>query len=222
MTQRVLSLTLPALADRPLCECHGEPMGVQGRSDKRYWRCRVKNREAIAAWRAANPEAWAAIQGRHDALHPQRYQRWVAANYEVRARGQARWRAANRENLREKNRRYRDSHREYLVELNRRWRAANPEKVRERDRRRRARKANVRSDLTPGQWEAVRIELGGRCVYCGGEAAQQDHDQPIARGGNHTRLNVVPSCLSCNVGKQTRTCNEWVLIMLPRLMREAA
>lgn len=39
------------IVDRPLCECHGEPMNKAGK----WWRCRVKNRETLRAWRDGRP-----------------------------------------------------------------------------------------------------------------------------------------------------------------------
>ena len=49
---------------------------------------------------------------------------------------------------------------------------------------------------------------GYRCVYCGGvfDAASLtvDHVQPRARGGDHSRGNLVTACTGCNVRKGHR------------------
>ena len=59
-------------------------------------------------------------------------------------------------------------------------------------------------DLTPEQWQTIVAFYGGLCAWC--ERApwcQQDHVHPIARGGQHTAGNVVPSCAACNYAKGT-------------------
>jgi 5-methylcytosine-specific restriction endonuclease McrA len=46
-----------------------------------------------------------------------------------------------------------------------------------------------------------------RCVYCGKRAKghlTQDHLTPLAKGGNHTKNNIVPACRKCNAIKGTR------------------
>lgn len=50
----------------------------------------------------------------------------------------------------------------------------------------------------------------GRCFYCqkqvGYALLTPDHIIPLSRGGHHTADNIVPACVSCNLGKGNR-CN---------------
>jgi len=49
----------------------------------------------------------------------------------------------------------------------------------------------------------VRRVLDGKvCTYCGGtDRICVDHREPLARGGDNTPENIVPSCRSCNARK---------------------
>ncbi len=74
--------------------------------------------------------------------------------------------------------------------------------------RRRAMLAGVRYDLDPTEWkEMLRLQLN--CFYCKRLfspelQATQDHRVAISRCGDHTKGNVVASCLHCNQSKGTR------------------
>jgi 5-methylcytosine-specific restriction endonuclease McrA len=52
---------------------------------------------------------------------------------------------------------------------------------------------------------AVFARDGGRCAYCGGQAASIDHVVPRSRGGRHTWDNVVAACHRCNRTKADRS-----------------
>lgn len=62
--------------------------------------------------------------------------------------------------------------------------------------------SSARCDLTVEQWLEKLIASDGICVYCrqdvGLEKITPDHVVPLARGGEHSIENVVPSCLPCN------------------------
>lgn len=81
-----------------------------------------------------------------------------------------------------------------------------PEVFAERAQRRRAtqRTAPV-NDLTAAQWREIKAAYGSRCVYCGKKPRklEQDHIQPLSKGGSHTASNVVPCCVQCNRRKGT-------------------
>ena len=48
------------------------------------------------------------------------------------------------------------------------------------------------------------------CFYCGSrDTIGLDHVIPLARGGRHTKGNMVAACLSCNSSKKNKTINEW-------------
>jgi len=85
--------------ERPLCECHGEPMYVYGGER----RCRVK---------------FLAYQRRAYAKNP-----------EPRREKRRRYYAANREREREQQRRYREEHQEEIRETQRLYRVNHSEKI---------------------------------------------------------------------------------------------
>lgn len=136
------------------------------------------HKAAMQAWRAAHPEENNAIRREWDRAHPEQY----------RAR-------------------------------NKRWRARNAEHCRQKDsltgvarvqRRRARRKAAPLNDFTAAQWREMQAAYGFRCVYCPDDcpecqsrthALTQDHIIPLSQGGNHTRANIVPACMSCNAKK---------------------
>jgi 5-methylcytosine-specific restriction endonuclease McrA len=62
------------------------------------------------------------------------------------------------------------------------------------------------NDFTRAQWTEMKAHYGYRCVYCGKKPQRltQDHLTPLAKGGNHTKANIVPACQSCNSKKQHR------------------
>lgn len=48
------------------------------------------------------------------------------------------------------------------------------------------------------------------CTYCGSyDKISLDHVMPLARGGRHTKGNIVPACFSCNSSKKNKTLTEW-------------
>ena len=70
---------------------------------------------------------------------------------------------------------------------------------------RRARLASTVCTLTDKQWLALVEAYGGKCAYCGLAAPMTiDHIQAIARGGEHSLINVVPACKRCNQVKGVR------------------
>jgi 5-methylcytosine-specific restriction endonuclease McrA len=92
----------------------------------------------------------------------------------------------------------------------REWRAANPEASRllniEAAHVRRCRKAGVRIERF--NRDSIFVRDKGLCAYCGLGVDPQcwhlDHVIPIARGGGHTKSNVVASCPTCNMKKGAR------------------
>lgn len=82
-----------------------------------------------------------------------------------------------------------------------RYRANNPETVREWVRKRKALKIGR---LPRGTVKSLLFMQKGKCAICScflGGKYHLDHIKPLARGGEHTRLNVQLLCPSCNVKK---------------------
>lgn len=86
------------------------------------------------------------------------------------------------------------------------------EQQREGRRRWRARKQNAPiNDLTEKQWVELLQYNGQSCAYCGSvHDLSQDHAVPLSLGGDHTLVNIVPACRSCNSRKHTKTLLEFV------------
>jgi len=97
------------------------------------------------------------------------------------------------ERQRQKNREYARTH---LVKRN------------EDNKKRRERLANAPvNDFTKEQWEALKQAYQNRCAYCSRDLAKfhTDHVIPIARHGEHSARNIVPSCGPCNTRKGMRS-----------------
>jgi len=59
--------------------------------------------------------------------------------------------------------------------------------------------------------ELLMEQTDGRCVYCGDPATTFDHIIPVSKGGNTTRGNVAPACISCNSSKKDRDLDQFLL-----------
>ena len=72
--------------------------------------------------------------------------------------------------------------------------------------RRRARKHGADATLTATEWTEIRATAKGRCYYCRKKVAKltRDHVIPLSKGGQHTRLNIVAACQSCNSKKHDK------------------
>jgi 5-methylcytosine-specific restriction endonuclease McrA len=76
---------------------------------------------------------------------------------------------------------------------------------------RRARRMAVRCDLTSDQWTEIQRQFDGKCAYCGeGGEVVMDHVVALAKGGSHTKDNVVPACRHCNQRKYTKSVEEFL------------
>lgn len=97
-------------------------------------------------------------------------------------------------------------HPERRLAATRRYQAAHPEIVKVSQQRRRARLAQAESTLTHAEWLEILAAFHGRCAYClrNDLPLQQEHMQPISKGGSHSVTNVVPACGPCNRKKHTR------------------
>jgi 5-methylcytosine-specific restriction endonuclease McrA len=93
------------------------------------------------------------------------------------------------------------------------WRLKHPEQVAHSKRIRRERMNGVLKTLTFNEWEDILKNFEYECVYCGRkEKITLDHLVPITKGGDHTKDNVVPACLSCNASKNNKLLEDWLKI----------
>lgn len=122
---------------------------------------------------------------------------------------------------------YRDEHPEYYraylqryfqenklqhYERSRKWDALHPEFKKVRNQRRRARMAAQPCSLTSDNIHALFVIQQGKCYWCRkayGRKPHLDHVFPIAKGGTHTKDNVVLSCQNCNLRKGAKTPQEF-------------
>ena len=100
------------------------------------------------------------------------------------------------------------------------WKNDNPEKYKNLSVRmsqvRAAREKNVISDFSKKDWEDCKNFFKNdngdlECAYCGKilKRATQDHFIPLSKGGNYTKDNIIPVCISCNSSKCDKDFEEW-------------
>jgi HNH endonuclease len=107
-----------------------------------------------------------------------------------------------RECKKDSDRRRYEAHKDAILAQQRVYGKAHPEIGWAADHRRRARSYGlqfVTETVTPDQ---VIAQWGNHCHYCRGPFEEIDHHIPVAAGGHHTVLNVVPCCGRCNQKKR--------------------
>jgi hypothetical protein len=145
------------------------------------------------------------------------------------------WYRENRtDKLRATQKRYRESHKEemakywkehvdnfFIYRNNRKdkakietakWHKDHPEKCRYYTKLHNARVKGAKiTDFTMEQWDELIIEYNYRCTYCGKYYLhlEQDHIQPLTKGGDHTKSNIVPACKPCNSSKKDKSLTQW-------------
>lgn len=124
-------------------------------------------------------------------------------------------RARNRPNEYLRVKKWQDNNPNKAKEHRNRWKQNNPVIVRENARKSSARRHNriialAINDFTDIQWAELKDRFGNACAYCGSGncALAMDHILPLSRGGQHTKLNIVPACKPCNSKKGSKTPEE--------------
>ena len=99
----------------------------------------------------------------------------------------------------------------------RQWKANNPERVYLKHRAHKNSRLkrileNGTHDFTYEQWLSLIGFWDYTCAYCDerGSRLERDHVIPLAKGGEHTLSNIVPSCPSCNRKKETLDMRSWL------------
>lgn len=133
--------------------------------------------------------------------------RWKINNPEKVAEIKKKWLVSNPEKRRESVHKSYEKHKEEKLAYSKKWRMENNDKriFYEKSRRARIYGAEI-NDFNKRQWEEVLSEHGNFCHYCGRDDVRMtmDHVIPLSKGGNHTKSNIVPACLSCNSKKNNR------------------
>jgi hypothetical protein len=146
--------------------------------------------------------------------HGKSVKKWQTNNLERFKEINRRWKKAHKKQRAAESKKWAEDHPDHKREVGKAWRAGNPDygknwreknrdKTKNYEQVRRARLAEVRSDLTIEEWEAVLDFYGHRCLCCGKENVKLtiDHVLPISMGGTHTVDNVQPLCGPCNSRK---------------------
>ena len=99
------------------------------------------------------------------------------------------------------------------------WAEANPEAMKEHGvftfHRSRSKKNGIKADFTRAQWkdckEYFSVDGETYCAYCGKKIkrASMDHVIPFEHGGEYTKNNIIPACISCNASKGSSDFFEW-------------
>ena len=152
---------------------------------------RKKQAGAMRAWRAQNPEQYAAAMKRWRDKHADHFHAYRHRHY-----------AKNATLIKAAVKRWRTEHPEQ-------WRASHTSSE---ARRRRAEGHFKASDIA-ALWELQR----GLCVYCQVDLTlgmDIDHRTPIVRGGSNWPDNLQLLCPSCNKRKHARTDEEFRALLL--------
>jgi hypothetical protein len=74
------------------------------------------------------------------------------------------------------------------------------------------------NDFSDAQWLEILRNFEGKCAYCHErkQPLAREHMIPLSRGGDNTATNIVPSCVSCNSRKGTKTPLEFFASLLSR------
>lgn len=170
-----------------------------------YSRCRRCEHQIDADRRQQHPEKYQASQLKFRKNNPDR-SREIKREWELRNKDRVVAKSANR--YKQKRDSIRRQQREY--EKN------NPEKKRIRSQRRRT---SVRSADGVYSDKDIRIlyeTQNARCGYCGiliywgvSRDIHIDHIHPLSKGGSNWPNNFILTCESCNLGKGSKTFDEW-------------
>jgi len=109
---------------------------------------------------------------------------------------------------------YRAKNRELVNKRSRNWCKRNPEKRRATIERRRARKQQAQGSFSGDDIIALQIAQEGLCIYCKTsikEGYHADHIMPLSRGGSNYPSNIQLLCSHCNISKQNKTHEEFLI-----------
>ena len=141
----------------------------------------------------------------------ERNQRWAKANPE---RVRENWRRAYHARGEAEHVKERAKHkrlREKIAPTRKAWAKANPHKVRTYEQNRRGRELNAEGSFTAAEWLDRLLEFNNHCAYCLQplDKVEQEHMNPLSRGGTNNIDNLVPSCPPCNRKKHDKNLLEF-------------
>ena len=119
----------------------------------------------------------------------------------------------NSEKIRVHSAQYYQEHQEEIKERNTRYNREHPQVQRNTDAKRRG----AEGSYTLEEWTLKLEEHDNKCAYCNVKAEDTlenyltvDHLTPLSRGGTNYISNIAPSCLQCNLEKNTMTAEEFL------------
>lgn len=191
-----------------------------------YKRRYAENPEAMRAasrkYREENPErvkdAQKAYQEKHSNRLSARRRAYYNANIE-REREKARTRAratyeARRDYMVAYMRAYYAANKDDFSERARAWREANPEKCKQYHVNRKAKLKKAEGSFDAGDIGRMMESQNCMCSACGADLDDTgfhvDHVVPLAKGGSNWPSNLQLLCPPCNLGKGTKSNEEWL------------
>jgi 5-methylcytosine-specific restriction endonuclease McrA len=126
-------------------------------------------------------------------------------------------RDANRERYDEYQREWVKANHEKVRATDKRWSVKHPDAVRRKRHNRRTRITGNGGTYTLKELNAQFEKQEGFCYYCGellyasfDKEVHVDHMIPLSRGGSNSIENIVLSCATCNLEKNTKTSDEYL------------
>jgi 5-methylcytosine-specific restriction endonuclease McrA len=189
-----------------------------------FYKARLGKYGLFATCKNCKRELFRDSQKKYREEHKEQYRYW-----------QNTWRENNKEHEKEYRENYYKENKETIKERNRECRKGwdskydknNKDRIKEFKRnyrktergklmaiksfqKRRARKRELESSFTIKQWNRCKEYFNNICCYCGKDKElTQDHFIPLVNGGEYTKNNIVPCCLSCNSSKGNKDFLEW-------------
>lgn len=76
--------------------------------------------------------------------------------------------------------------------------------------RRKARLKGLPNNFSSQNWKICLEYFNYKCCYCGRKKKlTKDHFIPLSKGGEFTKDNILPACLSCNISKHNNDFYTW-------------
>ncbi|NRD80298.1 HNH endonuclease [Bacillus sp. BRMEA1] len=108
---------------------------------------------------------------------------------------------------------YRATHKEIIKIRDKKYKAKkrknpNLKLIEELNEKLKASKPDVFSDK---DWESCLNYFSHKCAYCqkAADKLTKDHFIPVSKGGETSKYNILPSCISCNISKLNRDFFIW-------------
>lgn len=188
---------------------------------------RSANREHLKAmekaWRGANHERLAALQktwcsANREHLNAKKRE-YYNSHKDRHAEHVSAWKNANKRRVAEYTSAWQKANKERIIENKKAWRRANPDKDKTTAHRRRARNRSLPDTLTPTDWQIALDYFGNSCAACGQQlnglfhSDHMDHWIPLKSPDcpGTVPSNMVPLCSTCNLSKQDRPADEWLV-----------